>query len=190
MNLTGTKIYLRRLRATDLEYLYASENDPAVWRYGDCGFAAAGMLPSATPERFSRDELRRFIENQQHDISETEQLRLVICRRDPSAAPPVPPDETAALSGTPIGFIDLFDIDPVVQSAGVGILICDPADRRRGYSREALTLAMEYARRTPGLRSLWCHIAPGNTASTTLFTAAGFVRSDNETRALHLTLPL
>jgi diamine N-acetyltransferase len=134
------------------------------------------MLPSATPERFSRDELRRFIENQQHDISETEQLRLVICRRNPT--------------GTPVGFIDLFDIDPVAQSAGVGILICDPADRRHGYGREALILAMEYARHTPGLRSLWCHIAPGNTASTALFAAAGFVRSDNETRALHLTIPL
>jgi hypothetical protein len=238
MNLTGTKIYLRRLEPGDLEYLYASENDPAVWGYGDCGagpcpvvspdpsveFDALSVIPgkcresalypSPTPkiERFSRDELRRFIENQRHDISETGQIRFVICRHDtlvipnapsietatPSVIPSAPSIETATLSVIPsepnsfgdegstlypssgplglIGFIDLFDVDPAAQSAGVGILICDPADRRRGYGREALTLTMQYARYTLGLRSLWCTIAPDNAASTALFTSAGWER--------------
>ncbi len=195
MNLTGTKIFLRNLSADDLEYLYTWENTPAVWQWGDCGFAAdlphaAGVRPSATPGRFSRDELRKFIENQQHDISETGQIRFVICRRTP-ASPPLETDalhvisnerEKSALYGSdPVGFIDLFDLDPATQSAGVGILICDPADRRKGYGFEALSLAVEYARHALGLRSLWCTVAPDNPASLALFTAAGFTPADSKT---------
>jgi diamine N-acetyltransferase len=208
--LAGEKVCLRRIGADDLELLYRWENDPAVWQYGDLGVGTGDEASSAAPaihpatsvsatststsvstvpaERFSRETLRKFIENQQHDITMTGQLRMVICRRNPdnpdspgspgspgNSCNPGNPGDTSA--GDPVGFIDLFDLDPVEQSAGVGVLIYDEAHRRKGYGREALELAGEYARRELGLRSLWCTVAADNAASLALFEAAGFVRT-------------
>ncbi len=190
MSLTGDKIFLRRLSAGDLDFLYRWENDPAVWRYGDCGADTPHVIPNeceesilcipSAPERFSRRQLREFIENQQHDVFETGQVRFVICRRDTAVFRPsvCPKDDAPTNTDEWVGFIDLFDIDPVELHAGVGILICDPADRRKGYGREALSLVVEYARHVLGLRSLWCAVAANNTACLSLFISAGFVRSD------------
>jgi diamine N-acetyltransferase len=168
LRLTGEKVCLRRLAPCDLEFLYRWENDPSVWQYGDCGASVSpGDGVGIRMERFSREELRRFIENQQHDLHVTEQQRLVICRLDSTTA------------DTPIGFIDLFDYDPEAASAGVGILICEAADRGKGYGSEALKLIVDYALQVHRLRSLWCHIDPANTASLALFTAAGFEPQNN-----------
>ncbi len=155
-------VHLRTLRFDDLDYLYRWENDPEVWQYGDCG---ADALFSGHV-RFSREELRTFIENQQLGLEANEQLRLVICRLE-------------GTSTTPIGFIDLFDYDPVARTAAIGILICDPADRRRGYGRRALTLALDYAHNELGLSDISCVITPGNPASEALFTNAGFCANQN-----------
>jgi diamine N-acetyltransferase len=167
---------LRGVEPRDLDFLYRWENDPAVWSYGDCG----------AQKTFARADLRQFIDNQQHDIYITGQQRLVICRVAPSAhlsssrasqsdpacaTPKVSPPPSA-----PIGFIDLFDFDPVERRAGVGILICDATDRGKGSGREALQLTVEYARRFLGIRELWCNIEPGNAASLALFLGAGFER--------------
>jgi diamine N-acetyltransferase len=138
-----------------------------VWQYGDCGagpdFCDDGT-GGACAERFSREQLRQLIINQKYSIDITGQLRLVICRRD---------------GGACVGFVDLFDFDPASLSAGVGILVCDPADRRRGYGGEALKLVSDYARRVLGMRSLRCDIAADNAASLALFSRAGFVRADS-----------
>lgn len=187
--LTGEKVCLRTLVQGDLEFLYLWENDRSVWQYGDCGFfesegvaddligdaaVTAGACSSRSTERFSREQLRRFIENQQYDISETGQIRFVICRRD---------TDCIERDGGAVGFIDIFDLDPVELSADVGILICDPVNRRRGYGCEAVVLASEYAHRIVGLHELRCTVAADNTASMALFTAAGFVTAAESTPA-------
>ena len=192
--LTGEKVCLRRLQPGDLEFLYRWENDPAVWQYGDCGgngccdelastdsqhdcsmnearvgtpsnnispSVVADMFPLSSSERFSREELREFIENQRYDIFITGQMRLVICHCDST-----------------IGFIDLFDLDPIGLSAGVGILICDPAHRGNGYGRESLELIIKYAQQVIGLNKIWCNIAADNCSSLALFSGAGFVRTE------------
>jgi diamine N-acetyltransferase len=154
--MTHGVVRLRRLGTGDLEYLYRWENDPEVWRWGDCG--AGDVADDGTGiERFSRNDLRQFIENQQYDISITGQLRLVIC-----------------LEEIQIGFIDLYDYDPAEMSAGVGILICDPILRGKGCGRRALALAESHARRELGLHTLWCRLEEGNTQSRNLFTRTGY----------------
>lgn len=52
----------------------------------------------------------------------------------------------------------------------------DPAHRRRGYARAALTLLLERAAREPGVRLARVTIAPGNDASYRLAAQFGFIR--------------
>ncbi|MDR2894019.1 MAG: GNAT family N-acetyltransferase [Alistipes sp.] len=209
--LEGKNIFLRPLVPDDLEHLYLWENNPDVWAYGDCGYepsrdigTGCESVTTAT-ERFSREDIRKFIENQQHGISVTGQLRLAICRRnslpetaidtgtyttasanpdEPSTAVPLkihaditePGSFVVAPPAPPLGFIDLFDLDPTNRSAGVGILICNESDRRKGYASEALRLLMKYAGRSLELSRLWCNIAADNSASIALFSTCGFSR--------------
>ena len=78
-------IRLRALEPEDVNILYKWENDTEIWKV------------SNTVAPFSKHMLRQFIENQQRDIYETRQLRLII--------------ESKA-DGKPVGAIDLFDLDP------------------------------------------------------------------------------
>jgi diamine N-acetyltransferase len=190
--LAGERVFLRGVEAGDLEFLYRWENNPAVWRYGD------------SKRTFTRDEIMQFIENQRHDVYITGQQRLVICRReDREGGEGLEGHEgrkglegcegrdghegreahgghegfaTQDAAAAPVGFIDIFDFEPVERRAGVGILICDPAHRGKGYGAEALRLTIEYARGFLGLRELWCNVAPENAASLALFSAAAFER--------------
>lgn len=106
-------IKLRAMEPEDIEILYRWENDTDIWKV------------SNTIAPFSKYVLRQFIENQSRDIYETRQLRLIIESRT---------------SGTPVGAIDLFDLDPYNLRAGVGILIYDKNDQKRGFASEAVAL--------------------------------------------------
>ena len=145
--LESEKVRLRALELEDVEILYRWENDTAVWGVSDT------LLP------FSRDVLRRFIEEQVKDIYQTRQSRFVI---------------EAVEDGRSIGVIDLFDFDPHHRRAGVGILVYEPGDRRKGYAAEALRTLVEYGFGVLQLHQLYCHIPTSNTASQRLFEAAGF----------------
>ena len=106
--------------------MYAWENDTEIW----------GVSGTLAP--FSRHTLERFIEEQQFDIFQTRQQRLII--------------ETP--EGLPVGALDLFDLDPVNLRAGVGILIHGAGDRGRGFASDALDVLCRYARQVLGLRPL------------------------------------
>lgn len=101
---------------------------------------------------FSRHTLERFIEEQQFDIFQTRQQRLII--------------ETP--EGLPVGALDLFDLDPVNLRAGVGILIHDTAQRGKGYAADAVETVCSYARDMLHLHQLWCSVEAGNAASLAL----------------------
>ena len=124
----------------------AWENDTEIW----------GVSGTLAP--FSRHTLERFIEEQQFDIFQTRQQRLII--------------ETP--EGLPVGALDLFDLDPVNLRAGVGILIHDTAQRGKGYAADAVETVCSYARDMLHLHQLWCSVEAGNAASLALFRHAGF----------------
>lgn len=140
-------IKLRALEPEDVEILYKWENDTNVWK----------MSSTAAP--FSRYILRQFIENQQYDIYETHQLRLII---------------ESKRNGRPVGAIDLFDIDPYNRRAGVGILIYDPKDNGQGYASSALVALTRYCFQLLGLNQLYCNILSNNMRSINLFKSKGF----------------
>ena len=153
--LENDRLRLRAPEPEDLEHLYLWENDPDTWQV------------SGTLVPFSRHVLRLYLENAGKDIYEQKQLRLMMEPLDPE---PHPGRKIPA----PIGTIDLFDFDPYHRRAGVGILVAEKSERRKGYAREALALLMAYGFEKLGLKQLWCNIGPDNQASLELFTAAGF----------------
>ncbi|MBR7115123.1 MAG: GNAT family N-acetyltransferase [Alistipes sp.] len=146
MNIEGTACRLRALEVEDIEAMYGWENDTEVWR----------VSGSVAP--FSRNVLRRLIDEQQFDIYATRQMRLVI---------------ECATSGEAVGAVDLFEFDPHHRRAGVGIIVAPPY-RRRGYALDALLTLERYAKEVLMLHQLWCSAGADNKASLSLFAKAGY----------------
>lgn len=147
MHIEGEKICLRAVEPQDVELMYRWENDASVW-------AVSGTIAP-----FSRHQLERFVEEQQFDLQQTRQQRLMI--------------QTKA-DGRAVGALDLFELDLLHRRAGIGILIAEPEDRGRGYATDAVQTVVRYAREVLGLHQLWCNVGAGNVASRALFAACGF----------------
>jgi len=140
------QVRLRPLEPEDLEFLYHWENDPSVWKVSNT------LVP------FSRFILKQYLQESHRDLYETKQLRLII----------------EDLTGKVVGAIDLFDFDPCHQRAGIGILIYNVTDRRKGLATDALHLMCEYGKNTLGLHQLYANIGSDNPGSCSLFEKAGF----------------
>lgn len=147
--LKGEHILLRAPEPEDLDILYLWENDPEVWHVSN----------TLTP--FSRYTLKNYIENSHLDIYQARQLRLMI--------------ELTETHDT-IGTIDLFDFDPFHNRAGIGILIGDVTQRKKGFAGEALDVVIKYSFNILNLHQLYCGIGADNTSSITLFQSRNFVQ--------------
>lgn len=147
VTLKGNSIYLRALEPSDLDYLYAIENNESIWEV------------SNTQTPYSRFLIRQYLKNAHQDIYEAKQLRLAICRNDNFPA---------------IGLVDIFDFDPKNNRAGVGIVIQNQEDRNTGVGAEALELLIRYSFRQLQLHQLYANIGADNSASLALFTKFGF----------------
>ncbi|MEN8204250.1 MAG: GNAT family N-acetyltransferase [Bacteroidota bacterium] len=145
--LENKTISLRAPEPEDLDLLYLWENNTEVWQV------------SGTLVPFSRYVLKQYLENAGKDIFEMKQLRLIIQLNS---------------NKRPVGAIDLFDFDPHHRRAGIGILVAESSDRRKGYAREALETVTDYCFQALQLHQVYCNIAAGNKGSQKLFTAAGF----------------
>ena len=87
------KLILRAIEPTDLDKLYAWENDPRVWFH------------SSTTRPLSKHTLQLYIDSI-GDIHTDKQVRLIF-----------------ELNGESLGCVDLFEYDPLHQRAGIGIMI-------------------------------------------------------------------
>lgn len=146
--LTGNNILLRALEPSDVDLLYRWENDLSIWKVSN----------TLTP--YSRHILEAYVANAHQDIYTAKQLRLIIC---------------CVTDNVPVGCIDLFDFDPTHRRAGIGILISEEKERKKGYASEALALLIQYAFSTLSLHQLYCNIAQDNQASIKLFQKHGFM---------------
>lgn len=153
MKLTGTSIFLRALEPADIDILYKWENDPENW------------VVSNTQTPYSRFVLEQYLASAHQDIYSVKQLRLMICSVNDSR---------------PLGAIDLFDFDPHNQRAGIGILIAEKDDRRKGYATEALEIIIQYGFEVLNVKQLYCNITADNESSITLFQKLGFETSGNK----------
>jgi diamine N-acetyltransferase len=146
MKLTGEKISLRAIEPQDIDVLYQWENDTENW------------LVSNTQTPFSRFVLEQYIASAHEDIYSAKQLRLIICDPENKA----------------VGSIDLFDFEPNHLRAGIGILIAEKTDRKKGYASEALNLLINYCFDTLNLHQIYCNITTDNETSILLFQKHGF----------------
>ncbi|MFN8208668.1 MAG: GNAT family protein [Bacteroidales bacterium] len=147
--LESSLIRLRALEPEDIDILYAWENNPTIWRV------------SNTIAPFSKYTLQQFIENAHRDIFEVKQMRLMIEARLKD-------------NYRPVGTIELFDFDPYHFRAGIGVLIADPLERRKGYASDAIEIFTRYAFQILGLHQVYCSIETTNLPSIALFRKAGF----------------
>ena len=145
--LCGKDVFLRALEPEDLEFLFALENDPGIWEI------------SGTLTPYSRKVLRQYLEKAHRDIYGEKQLRLGICRQE---------------DGARIGLIELFDVDPRHQRAGVGIVIAETDARNKGYGSQALELVCRYAFEVLQLHQLYAGVAADNAPSLRVFQKLGF----------------
>jgi diamine N-acetyltransferase len=144
------KVRLRALEPEDLELLYEWENNDSYW------------VISNTVSPFSKYTLKRYMENSHKSIYETGQLRLMIDLSEEKKT---------------IGTIDIYDFDPFHKRAGIGILIADEAQRKKGYASMSLKCLIEYCFRTLQLHQLYCNILSNNSESIDLFKKMGFTES-------------
>ena len=84
-----------------------------------------------------------------------------------------------------VGTLDLFDFDAMNGRAGVGILIADASDRRRGYAAESLQLLADYGRDVLQLHQIYAYVTEDNTDSLTLFVRAGFRQTGRRLQWMH-----
>ncbi|WP_430907843.1 GNAT family N-acetyltransferase [Maribacter sp. 2-571] len=146
--LKGEQLYLRALEPEDLDFLYETENNTALWEI------------SSTITPYSKHVLRYYLENAHRDIYDVKQLRLVIC----SAADQV------------MGLIDLFDFDPIHKRAGIGIVVLKNEHRNSGVGTEAISVLLEYAFHTLDLHQVYANVGADNDTSMHLFQKLGFVQ--------------
>ena len=144
--LKGERISLRPLELSDVDLLYQWENNPRIWRI------------SNTQAPFSKESLRSFIKRS-HDIYTDKQLRFIIA---------------SGTDDAPLGTLDLFDCDFNNKRCGIGILIADKENRRRGYGYESLEMIKIYARDILDFHQLYANILVSNEESLALFKKAGF----------------
>ena len=134
------KILLRALEPYDIEVLLRIENDDRYWKYAN------------RTEPYSRNLLQKYIEQQKQDIFQVKQKRFAISLENIDT----------------LGFIDIFDFEPMHRRAGVGIYILDEY-RGIGIGRKSVTLLGDYAKKHLNLNCIYANIAKENTTSINLF---------------------
>ena len=146
INYQNDLVTLRALEPDDLDFLFDAENDTDLWKY------------SNRFHPYSKSLLNKYITNAHKDVFETRQIKFTITDKERNA----------------IGFIDLFDFEPLHHRAAIGLIISTP-NRGRGYASAALELIETYAKERLQLHQLYAHIAAENQFSIQLFESQNFL---------------
>ena len=139
------QLALRAPEPSDVDTLYIWENDPGLFE----------SLPNAAP--LSRMQVWEYVQGYTADPFVSRELRLMIVDAAADA----------------VGYIDMFDFDPVNRRAGVAIYIKECC-RSKGYGSEALSLFEKYVCSTLGMHMLWAYVSVDNEPSKALFGKNGF----------------
>jgi len=148
--LKDENVIIRALEPEDLEYIYKWENDMDLWDVSD----------TLTP--LSHYALKKSIEQSDVDIYSAKQLRLMIISQ---------------AENIPIGLIDIYNFDPFHMRAGLGIMIHNVKNRKKGYASSAIKLVKDYLFEVLGLHQIYCCVPNCNVASIKLFESLNFIQT-------------
>lgn len=140
-------ITLRRVDHSDAELLLNWENNKENWRVSD------------RSEALSMHEIKSFIESQEDEFYQLNQIRFMIVEKSTSNC---------------LGTVDLYEVNWDLDSAFVGILIADSKNRRNGVAHASLKLLEVIAVDELELNCLSARIQKDNLVSQKLFLKAGF----------------
>ena len=147
--LTDGKYRLRAPEPEDLDVLFNMENDSSIWT----------VSGNAVP--YSRYQIKKYIQQSQHDFYTDRQIRFMIVREADDVV---------------LGSVDLTDIDPYNGRAEVGIALLSDY-RGQGIASAALKIVLGYAKSVLRLRQLFCLVPADNDTSVKLFASNGFGES-------------
>ena len=133
-------IKLRALEPEDIDVLFSVENDAELWKY------------SNRNEPYSKYTLKRYIEIQNQDISESKQKKFVLSNNDKII----------------FGFIDLFDFESFHRRAGIGLVILS-SYRNQGFGSKGLQLIENHSKLYYNMHLLYANVAYENKESNCLF---------------------
>lgn len=100
------------------------------------------------------DQTRRWLEQR----SSNDNLLFVVADRD---------------SDTPMGYIQFIDIDPIDQTAKLGICVA-PTAQNKGLGKEVLTLALNYLHAGLGVRKVILEVSSCNKRAIHCYEKIGF----------------
>lgn len=146
-NIRSEKIVLRAPEPEDIDFIYALENNPDIWEFGNT------LVP------FSRYTLREYLQTAHLDVYTNKQARFIV---------------ECTETSEPVGAIDIFEFDPYHNRAGIGVVINNTNNRKKGYAKESLKLLLNYCFNTLLLNQVYCTITHDNEASLNLFKSVGF----------------
>lgn len=140
------EIVLRALEPSDVDVLYAWENNTKIWNV------------SSTLTPYSKKTLMEYIDAAQNDIYTCKQLRLMIDLQS---------------SGQTVGTIDLYDFDAHNRRAGIGIFVTEEFQNQK-IATKALACLLRYCQSMLLLHQVYVEVPTYNELSLLLFQHAGF----------------
>ncbi|MBI2259878.1 MAG: GNAT family N-acetyltransferase [Flavobacteriia bacterium] len=146
--LEGKNIYLRAVEPSDAPKILVWENNQENWRV------------SNTEAPYSLQAILDHIHSIQN-FRQSGELRLMICLKE---------------NNDSIGTLDLYDAHFKHQRVGIGILIADSSNRKKGYASESLELIKKYVLDFLEFHTIFAHILEDNFESIQLFEKAGFIK--------------
>lgn len=138
-------INLRAIELTDLEVLYAIENDRTIWKYG------------CTNVPYSHQSIIDYITSCRNNIFEDGQLRQVICNE----------------KGNTVGLIDLTNYSPQHHRAEISIVIL-PQYQNKGFAKAAIKEMTSYCKEILSIHSLHAIVSMDNVPMIKVFQHCGF----------------
>lgn len=146
------------MQKEDATLLYIWENDESVHEYNE------------HYEEVSLQDIMDFIDECNSD-SPKDYLRLIIVKKE---------------DNSPLGTIDLFEINKRHKRAGIGILIASSSERRKGYGKEVVQLIEKFAKEELELTQIHSMIREDNQRSIQFFEKLGYLRTGTKKKWLSL----
>ncbi|MFH1399698.1 MAG: GNAT family protein [Candidatus Woesearchaeota archaeon] len=157
MKITGERVNLRQLEASDAKSIFKYAKDKQISLY------------TTLPHPYITKDAKAFIELTKKHSEKKSDFELGIELK-----------ETKEI----IGMMSLMDIDYKNKSAEVGYWIGTPY-WRQGFTREALCLLLKFGFAKLKLKRIWARVMDSNIASSRLLESVGFSYEGRARKAVY-----